>query len=194
MVVALPRGGVVTAYEVARSLGAPLDVLVSRKLGAVVQPEFGVGAIAPGGVRIVDRAAMALAGMDEGDLERVTRVQRAEMERRERLYRAGRPPVDVRGRTAILVDDGVATGVTVRAGVASLRALGAARVVLAVGVCPPDTARELERIVDELVCVGRPRDLVAVGCYFEDFRQIEDDEVVELLERAAAKAEVRSAC
>src|SRR5581483_6124509 len=108
IVLALPRGGVVTAFEIARALRAPLDVLVVRKLGAPAQPEFGVGAIAPGGVRIVDRASMRLAGMDDEDLERVAAEETRELERRERRYRAGRGPVDVRGRTAILVDDGAA--------------------------------------------------------------------------------------
>ena len=178
---ALPRGGVVTAAEIARALHAPLDVLVVRKLGAPAQPEFGVGAIAPGGVAIVDRASMRLAGMDEEDLRRVTEEERRELERRERRYRAGRGPLDIRDRTVILVDDGIATGVTARAAIAAARRAGAARVILAVGVCPPQTAERLRGEVDDLVCVLAPEDLAAVGLYFDDFRPVEDDEVVALL-------------
>lgn len=188
IVLALPRGGVVTAFEVAQALHAPLDVLVVRKLGAPAQPEFGVGAIAPNGVRVVDSGSMALAGMTTEDLKAVIERESAELLRRERRYRAGRRPLDVRGRTVILVDDGIATGVTVRAAIASLRKSGASRIVLAVGVCPPETAWRLRPEVDDLVTVLSPSDLVAVGLYFDDFGQVEDDEVVRLLERAAAPA------
>ena len=188
IVLALPRGGVVTAFEIAQALHAPLDVLVVRKLGAPAQPEFGVGAIAPNGVRIVDQASMALAGMTTADLNAVVERESAELLRRERRYRGGRQPLDVRGRTVILVDDGIATGVTVRAAIASLRKSGARRIVLAVGVCPPQTARRLRSEVDDLVAVLAPSDLVAVGLYFDDFAQVEDDEVVRMLERAAAPA------
>ncbi len=186
VVLALPRGGVVTAAEIARALHAPLDVLVVRKLGAPAQPEFGVGAIAPGGVRIIDRASMRLAGMDEDDLQRVTASETAELERRERRYRAGRGPLDVRDRTVILVDDGIATGVTMRAAIAALRKAGAARIIVAVGVCPPETAERIRSEVDDLVCVLMPEDLAAVGLYFDDFRPVEDEEVVALLARKAA--------
>ncbi len=186
VVLALPRGGVVTAFEIARTLHAPLDVLVVRKLGAPMQPEFGVGAIAPGGVRIVDRGSMRLAGMSERDLEDVVRSETAELERRERRYRQGRGPLDVRGRTVILVDDGIATGVTARAAIAALRGAGAGRIVLAVGVCAPDTARRLRPEVDDLVCVLLPDDLTAVGLYFDDFRPVEDDEVTDLLARSGS--------
>lgn len=186
IVIALPRGGVVTAYEIAKALHAPLDVVVVRKLGALAQPEFGVGAIATGGVTIVERSSMAIAGMDEADLRNVIARETAELERRERRYRGGRGALDVRGRTVILVDDGVATGVTVRAGIAALRKGGAARIVLAVGVCPPETRERLRAEADDLVCVLMPEDLSSVGLYFDDFRPVEDDEVLSLLERAAA--------
>lgn len=191
IVVALPRGGVATAFEIARALHAPLDVLVVRKLGAPAQPEFGVGALAPNGVRIVDRASMALAGMTTDDLNTVVERESAELQRRERRYRAGRPPLDVRGRTIILVDDGIATGGTVRAAIASLRRSGVGRIVLAVGVCPPQTARSLRAEVDDLVCVLTPSDLMAVGLCFDDFGEVGDDDVVRLLERAAAPAVAR---
>lgn len=186
VVLALPRGGVVVAAEIARALHAPLDVLVVRKLGATAQPEFGVGAIAPGGVRIVDRASMRLAGMDDDDLRRVIASETSELERRERHYRAGRGPLDVRDRTVILVDDGIATGVSVRAALASLRKGGAARIILAAGVCSAEAADELRHQVDDLVCLLVPDDLAAVGLYFDDFRQIEDEEVAALLARKPA--------
>jgi putative phosphoribosyl transferase len=184
IVLGLPRGGVVTAFEVARVLRAPLDVFVARKLGALHQPEFGVGAIAPGGIRIVDRASVRMAGMTDADLETVIERERAELMRRERRYRAGRPRLDVRGRTVILVDDGVATGVTARAAIASLRKLGARRIVLAAGVCAAGSAVELRREVDDLVCVLEPADMAAVGLYFDEFGPVEDEEVVALLEAA----------
>jgi putative phosphoribosyl transferase len=185
VVVALPRGGIVTAFEIARALHAPLDVLVVRKIGAPLQPEFGVGAIATGGVRVIDRASLGLAGMSERDVEDVVARETTELRRRERRYRSGRGVLDVRGRTAILVDDGIATGVTVRAAVAALRKAGATRIVLAVGVCSADTAQRLRGEVDDLVAVFLPRDLVAVGLYYDDFRAVDDDEVVDLLTRAA---------
>jgi len=188
IVLALPRGGVVTAFEIARVLRAPLDVLVARKLGALEQPEFGVGAIAPGGIRIVDRASVRLAGMTDADLESVVERERVELMRRARRYRAGHAPLDVRGRTAILVDDGVATGVTARAAIASLRKLGARRIVLAVGVCSAASAVELRREVDDLVCVIEPADMGAVGLYFDEFEPVSDDEVVQLLEAAQRPA------
>lgn len=188
IVLALPRGGVVTAFEIARVLRAPLDVLVARKLGALEQPEFGVGAIAPGGIRIVDRASVRLAGMTDADLESVVERERVELMRRARRYRAGHAPLDVRGRTAILVDDGIATGVTARAAIASLRKLGARRIVLAVGVCSAASAVELRREVDDLVCVIEPADMGAVGLYFDEFEPVNDDEVVRLLEAAQRPA------
>lgn len=181
LVIGLPRGGVVTAFEVARVLHAPLDVLVARKLGATAQPEFGVGAIGPAGVRIIDRASVRMAGMTEADLATVIERESAELLRRERRYRAGRAPLDVHGRTVILVDDGVATGVTARAAIASLRKLGARRVILAAGVCAAGSAIELRREVDDLVCLLEPADMAAVGLYFDEFEPVADEEVVALL-------------
>lgn len=184
IVIALPRGGVITAYEIAKALRAPLDVLIVRKLGAAFQPEFGVGAIAEGGVRIVDRASLHLSGMSEHELEEVATKESAELVRRQRVYRAGRQRLDVQGRTVIVVDDGVATAVTLRAAVASLRKAKAGRIIVAVGVCSPETAQRLRHEVDDVVCVLMPSDLVAVGLYFDDFHPVNDDEVVELLSRA----------
>ena len=191
VVLALPRGGVVTAFEIARALRAPLDVLVVRKLGAIGQPEFGIGAIAPDDVRVVDRSSARLAGMDESDVRTVIEREKRELARREERYRAGRAPLDVRGKTVILVDDGVATGVTVRAAIAYLRARGVGRIVLAVGVIPPETAERLRPEVDDLVCVLMPEDLVAVGLYFDDFTPVEDEEVVSLLDAASTAPAAR---
>jgi predicted phosphoribosyltransferase len=185
IVLALPRGGVVPAFEIARTLHAPLDVLVVRKLGALGQPEFGIGAIAPDEVRVVDWSSARLAGMDESDVRAVVEREKRELARREERYRAGRPPLEVRGKTVILVDDGVATGVSVRAAIAYLRKRGVGRIVLAVGVMPPQTAEVLRSEVDDLVCVLMPDDLMAVGLYFDDFAPVEDDEVIALLDQAS---------
>jgi len=184
VIVALPRGGVVVAYEIARSLDAPLDVLVARKLGAPRQPEFGVGAIAPGGMLVVDPQAVSFTGMTDEDLERVIRNERDEMRRRERLYREDRSALDVKGRAVILVDDGVATGVTVRAAIMALRALGARRVILAVGVCSREAAAAIGPTVDDLVALVIPEELSAVGPYYDDFGQVTDDQVIGLLARS----------
>ncbi len=184
LVIALPRGGVVVGYEIARALDSPLDVLVVRKLGALRQPEFGVGAIAPGGMRIVDPQAVSFTGMTDEDLERVTRKERDEMRRRERLYRDDRPALDVKGRVVILADDGIATGVTVRAAVMALRALGARRVTLAVGVCSREAAAAIRPTVDDLVALVIPKNLFAVGPYYDDFDQVTDDQVIDLLARS----------
>lgn len=185
VVLALPRGGVATAFEIAHALHAPLDVLVVRKLGAIGQPEFGIGALAPDDIRFVDWSSARLAGMDESDVQTVIEREKRELARREERYRAGREPLDVRGKTVILVDDGVATGVTVRAAIAYLRKRGVGRIVLAVGVIPPQTAELLRGEVDDLVCVLMPEDLMAVGLYFDDFAPVEDEEVISLLESAA---------
>ena len=184
VIVALPRGGAVVGYEIAHALDAPLDVLVARKLGAPKHPEFGVGAIAPGGMLIVDPQAVSFTGMTDEDLERVTRKERDEMRRRERLYREDRPALDVKGRLVILVDDGIATGVTVRVAIMALRALGARRVILAVGVCSREAAAAIGPTVDDLVAIVIPEELSAVGPYYDDFDQVTDDQVIDLLARS----------
>jgi putative phosphoribosyl transferase len=184
VVFALPRGGVPVGYEISRALGAPLDVLVSRKLGAPGQPEFGIGAVAPGGVRVLNEYAVRQLGIPEDYLESVTALEIAEVERRLRYFRGGRPEPDVEGRTAILVDDGLATGVTARAAVEALRRRRPARIVLAAPVCAAQTAELFGPEVDELVCLEAPPDLGAIGFWYRDFEQTPDEEVVELLERA----------
>jgi putative phosphoribosyl transferase len=171
-------------FEISRSLGAPLDVFVSRKLGAPGQPEFGIGAVAPGGVRVLNGDIVERLGIPEDYLEMVTRTEMAEVERRLRHFRGGRPEPEVAGRTVILVDDGLATGVTARAAVESLKRLGPRRLILAAPVCAAQTAELLGPEVDELVCLEAPPDLGAIGFWYRDFSQTSDEEVIELLERA----------
>jgi putative phosphoribosyl transferase len=184
VVFALPRGGVPVGFEISRSLGVPLEVFVARKLGAPGQPEFGIGAVAPGGVRVLNADVAGRLGIPDDYVEEVTRRETAEVERRMRLFRGDRPEPEVRGRTVILVDDGLATGVTARAAVEALRRLGPGRLILASPVCAAQTAEFLAPEVDELVCLEAPADLGAIGFWYHDFSQTSDEEVVELLERA----------
>src|SRR5438309_11138786 len=185
IVLGLPRGGVPVAYEVARALRVPLDVFIVRKLGVPGFEELAVGAIASGGVRVLNEdVARALPNADE-IIESITVKETAELQRREQSYRDGRPAPELRNRTVILVDDGLATGATMRAAVAALRRRGAAKIVVAVPVGPPDTCREFEDEADEVVCATAPELFQAVGQYYEDFSQTTDDEVRGLLTRAA---------
>jgi putative phosphoribosyl transferase len=181
IVLGLPRGGVPVAAEVARTLEAPLDVLVVRKLGCPWQPELAVGAIGEGGTRIVEDRILAEVGLDAAELERLTARETQELERRLRRFRGDRPPLDLRGRTVIVVDDGIATGATARAGLEVARRRGAATVVLAVPVAPPTTVRELGKVADEVVCLHQPAAFWAVGQFYADFSQTPDEEVARLL-------------
>ena len=184
IVLALPRGGVPVGVEISRALGAPLDVLVSRKLGAPDQPELGIGAVAQGGTRILNQDIVGQIGISDEYVEEITHRELAEVERRLRILRGDRPEPEVRDRTTILVDDGLATGVTARAAVRALRERNPRRLVLAVPVCPPRTARLLAPEVDALICLYTPEDFVAVGLWYRDFEQVTDDEVVALLQKA----------
>lgn len=186
VVLGLPRGGVPVAYRVARELGATLDVIVVRKLGVPYHPELGFGAIGEGGVRVVSEDIMRRGRVSQADAAAVERAEEAELLRRARAFRGGRPRVPLTGRTVILVDDGIATGATALAACEVARAQGAARVVLAVPVAPPDAAERLGGRVDELVCLSRPYGFSAVGEWYRDFGQTADEEVVSLLARAAA--------
>ncbi|MFE6871737.1 phosphoribosyltransferase family protein [Kitasatospora sp. NPDC057692] len=191
VVVALPRGGVPVAAEVADALDAPLDICVIRKLGVPYQPELGMGAIGEDGVRVINDQVLRPAGVTPEQLAAVEARERVELERRARRYRGGRPPVDLRGRTVVVVDDGIATGSTARAACLIVRARGAARVVLAVPVAPPDWTQRLAGVADELVCVGTPSPFFAIGEFYADFAQTEDAEVLRHL--AAARADVAAA-
>jgi putative phosphoribosyl transferase len=188
VVLALPRGGVPVGFELARSLGAPLDLFLVRKLGVPGHEELALGAIASGGVRVVNDAVVAELGLTLRDVERAAAVEGQELARRERLYRNGRAPIDVRGRTAILVDDGLATGATMRAAARAVRRLEPARVVVAVPVAAEQTCRELAAEVDQVVCVETPRPFLAVGSWYDNFGQTSDEEVRELLARATAES------
>ena len=192
IVFALPRGGVPVGYQVARALDAPLDVFVARKLGAPGQPEFGIGAVAPGGVRILNEDIVRRLGIPDDYVERITELETAEVERRLRHFRGDRSQPEVRGQTVILVDDGLATGVTALAAIRALRRLEPRRLVLAAPVCAAQTAELLGPEVDELVCLEAPLDLGAIGFWYRDFSQTTDEEVVELLERARHEEPRRS--
>jgi predicted phosphoribosyltransferase len=181
----LPRGGVPVAYEVASVLRVPLDVFIVRKLGVPGFEELAVGAIASGGVRVLNEDVMRALPNANEIVEAVTQRETAELERREQEYRNGRPAPEIRGRIVILIDDGLATGATMRAAVKALRERGAAKIVVAVPVGPPETCREFEDVADEVVCASAPEFFQAVGQYYEDFSQTSDEEVRNLLARAA---------
>ncbi len=185
IVLGIPRGGAPVAFEVATALRAPLDVFVLRKLGIPGHEELAFGAIGSGGVRFLDMDTVEGLGISGQDIELVTRMERKELERRERAYRGGRPPLDVKGLTAILVDDGIATGSSMRAGVRALRQLKPASIVIATPVAPSSTCNLLRREVDELVCLETPEPFYGVGRFYFDFSQVSDEEVNELLDRAS---------
>jgi putative phosphoribosyl transferase len=186
LVLALPRGGVPVAYEVARAIRAPLDVFVVRKLGMPSHEEFAMGALASGGVRLLDENLIRLYRVDRRDVDAMVQREERELERRERLYRGATPFPDVEGKTVILVDDGLATGSTMRVGVEALRNEGPARIVVAVPVAPPETCDALRDVADEVVCAVTPEPFVAVGLWYYDFEQTSDDEVRDLLARSRA--------
>jgi putative phosphoribosyl transferase len=183
LVLALPRGGVPVAREVANVLAAPLDVLVTRKIGYPRQPELGVGAIAEGGEPVYDDEFLRRLGLSRGDLEPVVARERAELDRRVRVYRGGRPPPGVAGRLVILVDDGLATGVTARAALRSLRSRSAGQTVLAIPVAAPSSAAAMLREAEAVVTLALPETFRAVGEWYVSFGQLTDSDVLELLDR-----------
>jgi len=193
IVLGLPRGGVPVAYEIARHLGVPLDVFLVRKLGVPGFEELAVGAISSGGVRVLNPDVVRLLPNADDIIEATSARESIELARREQLYRENRPPPDVKGRVGILVDDGLATGATMRAAVAALRERGAARIVVAVPVGAPDTCREIQEVVDEAICAIAPEYFQAVGQFYDDFSQTSDDEVRELLRRANQSPDILSA-
>lgn len=185
LVLALPRGGVPVAYEVARALHAPLDVFVVRKLGLPGYEELAMGAIATGGVRILNKELTTAMEIPDSLIDAITRREQQELQRRERLYRGDRPLPNVRGRTVILVDDGLATGSTMRAAAVALRQMQPSKVIVAVPVGAQETCEEFREDVDEVVCAVTPVPFRAVGAWYSDFSQTSDEEVRELLHRAA---------
>jgi len=182
-VLALPRGGVPVAFEVAQALHAPMDVFSVRKLGLPVHPELAMGAIATGGVRVLNASLVKTLRIPDAVIEAIAAQEQKELERRERAYRGDLPPLDVRGRTVILVDDGLATGATMRAAVQAARKLGAARVVVAVPIGARETCEEFRAEADETVCAYTPEPFHAVGQWYDDFSETTDDEVHALLDR-----------
>jgi putative phosphoribosyl transferase len=185
IVLALPRGGVPVAYEVARALGAPLDVFLVRKLGVPGHEELALGAIATGGVCLLNADVVRGLGIPPEVIDQVAATERAELQRREREYRRNRPAPDVRGKTAILIDDGLATGASMHAAVAALRQQEPARIVVAVPIAAPSICEAFQDEVDEVVCFQTPEPFYAVGLWYEDFSQTSDEEVRDLLARAA---------
>lgn len=183
IVYALPRGGVPVGYEISCALEAPLEVLVSRKLGAPGQPELGIGAVTSDGVRYLNRPLVEKLGVSDDYVERITAEESGEASRRTRVLRGDHPELEARGRTAIVVDDGLATGATARAAIRTLRGRGARRIVLAVPVCAAQTEGEIRSEVDEMVCLQSTERLEAIGFWYRDFSQVTDEEALKLLER-----------
>jgi putative phosphoribosyl transferase len=188
VVLALPTGGVPVGYEVARGLGAPLDVFVVRKLGLPSHPELAMGAIVSGGVRVLNEDVLESVAVSQAAIDAVTRTEQLELERRERAYRDGRPLVPIEGRVVILVDDGLATGSTMRAAVLAIRRLHPARVVVAVPVGAWQTCQDLREVADEVACALTPEPFRAVGLWYADFSQTTDAEVRQLLAAAVSRA------
>jgi putative phosphoribosyl transferase len=189
IVLALPRGGVPVGYEVAHVLGAPLDVLVVRKVGAPDQPEVAIGAVGAAGVTVADEETMALIRVGPAEFAALAQREQTEVQRRDRLFREGLPPLDLRGRRAILVDDGLATGATMHAAVEVARRLGAVEVIVAVPVGAPEACDRLAERADRVVCLFAPEGFVAVGYWYEDFTQTDDAEVRRLLRMARLERE-----
>jgi predicted phosphoribosyltransferase len=185
VILALPRGGLPVAYEIAQALHAPLDIFIVRKLGVPIHEELAMGAIASGGVRVLNEEIIRRLGINKRMIDAATAEEQRELERREREYRRGREPIDVAGRIAVLVDDGLATGATMKAAVQALRKRNPKRIIVAVPVGAAETCEQFESEVDEIVCGKRPVDLGAVGMWYEDFTQTTDEEVCELLDRTA---------
>ena len=187
IVLALPRGGVPVGYEVARALGAPLDVFVVRKLGVPGYEELAMGAVATGGVRVLNDQVVSRLGIPEHVIDAAAAREQQELARRERLHRGGRPPLDVRNRTVILVDDGLAAGATMHAAIAALRQLHPARIVVAVPTASAETCEEMRAEADDVICAVTPEPFQAVGRWYQDFSQTMDEEVQDLLKRRDAR-------
>jgi predicted phosphoribosyltransferase len=187
IVLGLPRGGVPVAAEIARTLGLPLDVLCVRKIGVPYQPELAMGAVASGGAVVRNEDVLAQLPDAETDFEAVLALERIELERRERIYRGPADPPSIAGRTAVLVDDGLATGATMEAAVRALRSIGAARIVVAVPVGAPEACNRIAAAADQVICLIQPRHFASVGQWYDTFDQTADEEVTSLLAQAARR-------
>jgi predicted phosphoribosyltransferase len=181
LILGIPRGGIIVAYEIAKALNAPLDIIVARKLASPSQPEYAIGAIAPGGIKILNSEAVQYFGLDKHDLDEIITQEKQELERRMQIYRAGKKALNVKNKTVIIVDDGLATGLTAKAAVRSVKALGAREVILAVPVAAADTAADICQEVDELICLSTPSYFGAVGQFYKNFPQTTDEEVSDIL-------------
>ncbi len=185
VVLALPRGGLPVGREVARALGAPLDIMVVRKLGLPQQPELAMGAVASGGIRVLNPEVVREAAVPDSVLDDVAQAESREVERRERVYRGTRAPPELEGRTVILVDDGIATGSTARAAIQAARARGARGVIVAAPVAPPETVRLLGQEADDVVCLATPEPFLAISLHYRSFPQVDDREVKRILDDAS---------
>lgn len=188
MVLVLPRGGVPVGFEVAQALHAEMDVFLVRKLGVPGEEELALGALASGGVRVLNHELIQYLRLSEETIQQVTAREERVLEARELLYREGRPPVPIKGRTVVLVDDGLATGASMLAAARALRPSGAREVIIAVPVAPRESCDELRREADQVICIATPHPFGAVGLWYEDFAQVTDAEVCKLLEQAARKS------
>lgn len=186
-VLAMPRGGVPIGFEVARVLHAPLDVIVVRKIGLSGNKEFGIGAIAEGGVQVLDNTTAQILGIDEEEIKGTIKVEEEELKRRVALYREGKSLPDLTGKSVILVDDGMATGVTAKVAIQAVKKLNPKKIVLATPVCALDTAKGLKKYVDKLICLAAPLEFTAVGVWYKDFAQVTDQEVIEMLKKSKSQ-------
>jgi putative phosphoribosyl transferase len=189
IVLGLPRGGVPVAFHVAQALDAPLDVFVVRKLGVPGHEELAMGAIASGGVRVLNRDVLSYVPISQKTIDAVAAREEQELQRRERSYRGARPPLQLRDRTVVIVDDGLATGSTMRAAIAAVRKMEPQAIIVAVPVAAPQTCEEFRKEVDEMVCLRMPDPFQAVGLWYDDFSQTTDEEVHDLIERANAEVQ-----
>jgi len=185
IVLALPRGGVATGYEIARSLNIPLDIVIVRKIGFPGQPELGIGAVSETGTVVLNTSIISTYGVPKEYIEREVSRQKEEISRRVKLYRKGKRLPSLEGKTVILVDDGVATGATIKSAITTLKEENLKKLIVALPVAPPGVVKELEQMVDLFICIETPFDFMAVGSYYHDFTQVSDEEVINFLERSA---------
>src|SRR4030042_2833608 len=184
-VLARPRGGVATGYEIARYLNVPLDIIIVRKIGFPGQPEFGIGAVSETGIVVLNELTISAYGVTKDYIENEISRQKEEISRRVKLYRKGKNLPDLKGKIVILVDDGAATGATMKAAIVALKEEKLNKLIVALPVCHPDVADEIEQMADEFICIETPVDFMAVGAHYHDFTQVSDAEVLELLQRSA---------
>jgi putative phosphoribosyl transferase len=185
IILSLPRGGVATGYEIARSLHIPLDIVIVRKIGFPGQPELGIGAVSETGTVVLNTSIISTYGIPKEYIEREVSRQKEEISRRVKLYRKGKKLPSLEGKTVILVDDGVATGATMKSAITTLKEENLKKLIVALPVAPPGVVKELEQMVDIFICIETPFDFMAVGSYYHDFTQVSDEEVINLLERSA---------